>query len=159
MVDLFLLVADKNAQFALRGALRRPKAFGVRKLDFECAVHSQRDGGVRKTGPDILRLTQRAASHAILMLDYEGSGAMCSATALEDALDERLAADWGTRAKAIVVEPELDVWMWGSDNVLETLLQWNQAAGLRPWLLERGFEFAENGKPTRKSVCHAAEQV
>jgi hypothetical protein len=34
MKDLVLLVADKNAQFVLKGALLRPEALGIRRIEF-----------------------------------------------------------------------------------------------------------------------------
>ena len=50
MQDLVLLVADKNAQFALSGALHRPQAMGIRSIELVFLVHPGRDGGTRKTG-------------------------------------------------------------------------------------------------------------
>jgi hypothetical protein len=48
MKDLILVVADKNMHFALRGALNRPEALGIRPITVEFFVHPGRDGGVRK---------------------------------------------------------------------------------------------------------------
>jgi hypothetical protein len=149
MLDLALLVADKNAQFALRGAFHRPQALGIRPIEFECIVHPQRDGGARKTGADILRLKRNAAQHALLVFDWEGCGADRTAAELEAQLDQRLAVDWENRAKAIVITPEVDTWVWGSDNALEAQLKWTSPQRLRAWLIERGFEFFPNGKPVR----------
>ena len=61
MQDLVVLVADKNMQFALQGALARPQALGVRPFTFAFRSHMGRDGGVRTTGADVLALeTTRA---------------------------------------------------------------------------------------------------
>lgn len=147
MKDLVVLVADKSMQFALRGALGRPEAMGIRSFQPEFIVHPNRDGGVRRTGTDILRLKRHTAEFALLLLDYEGCGAECSPAELEADLDRRLARDWGARAKAIVIAPELEVWMWGSDNSLETCLGWNRPTRVREWLAGRGFEFSADGKP------------
>lgn len=49
MRDLVVLVADKNMQFALQGALGRPQALGMRPLTYEFRSHMGRDGGVRTT--------------------------------------------------------------------------------------------------------------
>jgi hypothetical protein len=68
---------------------------------------------------------------------------------LERALDEQLAGAWGDNAKAIVIAPELDAWMWGSDNKLAELLQWPHSESIREWLACRGFDFHPNGKPVR----------
>jgi hypothetical protein len=53
MKDLVILVADKNAQFALRGAFQRPQALGTRPFDYEFRVHIGRDGGDRSSGVDL----------------------------------------------------------------------------------------------------------
>ena len=150
MQDLVLLVADKNMHFALEGALQRPDALDIRPVEFKFDVHSGRDGGARKTGPQMLALRRRVFSHALLVLDFEGSGTkLADAGALEGELDDRLGKDWGTQDKAIVIEPELDIWMWGSDNLIETVIGRPSESGLRPWLRERGFEFDANDKPKR----------
>ena len=82
-----LLVADKNAHFALKGALARPEAMGIRPIEFEFRVHPGRDGGTRKTGPELLALERRRFRHGLLVLDYEGSGTdLLGATAKHPAM-------------------------------------------------------------------------
>jgi hypothetical protein len=84
------------------------------------------------------------------MLDWEGSGAKSkSAIVLEQELDERLARSWGTRAKAIVIEPEVDIWIWGSDNALSNALQWSGRQSIREWLANNAYTFDGNQKPVR----------
>ena len=150
MNDLFLLVADKNMDFALKGALERPQALEIRPLQYQIRTHPGRDGGMRKSGPEILALERRSFSHALLVLDFEGSGTdLMSSRALEAQLDERLKRVWDTQAKAIVIEPELDTWMWGSDNAIEEVIHWPPGHAIRAWLREHGFELRSNGKPDR----------
>lgn len=150
MKDLIILVADKNAQFALKGALGRPEAMQIKPLQCEFLVHPGRDGGVRKSGPEVLALKRRTFKHALLLLDFEGSGSdQPNASALEAKLDERLRPVWADAAKAIVIEPELDVWMWGADHPVEEVIEWPAGIGVREWLRNKGFSFEPNGKPTR----------
>ena len=158
MEDLVLLVADKNMHFALKGALGRPEALGIHPIEFEFRVHIWRDGGVRKTGPEMLALERRRFKHALLVLDFEGSGTdLPNAEALESQLDRRLSGSWQGAAKAIVIEPELDVWIWGADNAVEAAIEWPPGKGMREWLRDRGFTFEANGKPTRpKEALEAA---
>lgn len=150
MQDLVLLVADKNMQFALRGALARPEALGVRPLSYDFRTHMGRDGGVRTTGPDVLSGERNRFSHALMVLDYEGSGGEnVPVDALEAELDRRLRPAWGEHAKAIVIEPEVDVWLWGADNALRETLQWPEGGSIRDWLRGKGFDFDPDGKPLR----------
>ena len=74
MQDLVILVADKNMQFALRGALCRPAAMGIRDISFDFRMHPGRDGGVRTSGPDVLAGEQRRFTHALMVMDHEGCG-------------------------------------------------------------------------------------
>ena len=161
MKDLVLLMADKNAQFALKGALGRPEALGIRPIEFEFRVHPGRDGGTRKSGPEVLALERRRFRHALLVLDFEGCGTdLPNAKALETQLDGRLAAHWQKAAKSIVIEPELDVWVWGADNAVEAVIEWPAGKGIREWLREKGFAFEANEKPTRpKEALEAALRI
>lgn len=148
MTDLILLVADKNMQFALQGGLSRPESLGIRPISFDFRQHPGRDGGTRSNGAQLLSLEKTRFSHALLVLDYEGSGAgVLSASALETQLDEQLNATWGERAKAIVIAPEVDIWMWGSDNALGDIMNWSHQQSIREWLQATGFQFAADGKP------------
>jgi hypothetical protein len=157
MKDLVILVADKNTQFALRGALNRPDALGIRAITHEFRTHMGRDGGVRTTGVDVLAREPRRFAHALLVFDLEGSGADTQAPLeLEAELDRRLFQQWGAAAKAIVIQPEVDVWLWGAENALRDCLQWPLQQGIRAWLRERGFEFKPDGKPVRPKEALAA---
>jgi hypothetical protein len=161
MKDLVLLIADKNAHFALKGALGRPEALGIRPIEFEFLVHPGRDGGARRTGPEVLALERRRFKHALLVLDFEGCGTdLPNATALEAQLDGRLSTHWKEAAKSIVIEPELDVWVWGADNAVEAIIEWPAGKRVREWLRERGFTFEANEKPTRpKEALEAALRI
>jgi hypothetical protein len=152
MKDLVLLVADKNMDFAMRGILARPESLGIRSIEYEIKPHPGRDGGARTTGPETLSLLRSQFRHGILMLDWEGSGAATgTAIDLEAELDQRLASLWvqDDQAKAIVIDPEVDAWVWGSDNVLRELLDWSEHKPIRAWLRGRGYVFGANQKPVR----------
>ena len=151
MQDLVILTADKNSQFALRGALGRPAAMDIRPISFEFRMHPGRDGGARTTCVDVLAREQRRFRHALLVFDLEGSGANDNQTAvdLERELDDRLAGAWGSNAKSIVIAPEVDVWLWGTDNALKEVLRWPLEGSIRSWLQSRSFAFGSDEKPER----------
>jgi hypothetical protein len=150
MKDLAVLVADKNMDFALRGILARPKSLSIRRLSYETKTHAGRDGGVRTSGPETLALLKSQFRNGLLLLDWEGSGAeVGSSIELENELDGRLADLWGNRAKAIVIDPELDSWVWGSDNAMSEVLGWRENQPIRAWLADHDFEFDPNQKPLR----------
>lgn len=161
MQDLVVLVADKNMQFALKGALLRPQALGIRPITHEFRSHMGRDGGVRSTGASVLASERSRFRHALMLLDFEGCGQEdIDPLAIEAQLDQELQAVWGARAKAIVISPEVDVWVWGSDNVMRDVLAWPHASPIRDWLRERGFGFDAAGKPQRpKEALNAMRPV
>lgn len=150
MQDLVVLVADKNMQFALQGALDRPQAMGVRPFSFEFRSHMGRDGGVRTTGADVLAREAARFSHALMLLDFEGCGQeQDDPLVIEAQLDGKLQRIWDANAKAIVISPEVDAWLWGNDAVLRDALHWPQNGTIRDWLRGKGFEFNADDKPLR----------
>jgi hypothetical protein len=157
MRDLILLVPDKNTEYTMRGALSRPEALGIRQIDFQVLVDQGRDGGVRRRGSQVLGVQQARFSHALLVLDYEGCGSDVAPVELEAALDNALSMSWGDRAKAIVIDPEVDVWMWGAETHLRSMVGWRFPEDIRPWLVSQSFAFSADGKPARpKEALEAA---
>jgi hypothetical protein len=158
MKDLVLLVADKNMQYALQGALQRPSALNTAAFKFEFRVHAGRDGGVRSSGAEVLRSERRRFHHALMVLDFEGCGAGGSATAasVEANLDAQLRLVWESDAKAIVIKPELEAWVWGGDNAMQQALSWPLSQPIRDWLSQQGFAVGENGKPERPKEAFEA---
>ena len=150
MQDLVLLVADKNMQFALQGALSRPEALGIRPIDYEFRSHPGRDGGVRASGPQVLAGERNRFRHALMLLDLEGCGTdFVDPVDLENELDQRVRAAWNDDGKTIVIAPEVDVWLWGSDNALSDAFQWPLQGSIRDYLRTRDFQFSSDGKPLR----------
>jgi len=157
MRDLILLVPDKNTEYSIRGALSRPMALGIRPVDFQILVEQGRDGGVRSRGAQLLATQRSRFSRAVLLLDYEGCGTDSPPDELESRLDAELSRTWGGRAKAIVVDPEIDIWMWGADTHLRAVLGWSFSEDIRSWLASQSFVFRPDGKPVRpKEALEAA---
>jgi hypothetical protein len=164
MKDLVVLVADTNMQFALQGALARHQALGIRPLTYEFRVHPGRDGGVRTTGVDVLAPEANRFQYALMLLDLHGCGREDKTpTELEGELDEKLQPFWSQRAKAIVIAPEVDIWLWGNDNAMREALHWLDVGSIRDWLRTKGFEFNTDGKPLQpkeamEAVCRMKKQ-
>ena len=95
------------------------------------------------------------------MLDFEGSGSDSpNAGALEKLLDSKLESLWGNAAKSVVIAPEVDAWVWGSDNAVEEILEWPSGKRIREWLRDEGYAFDSNDKPARpKEAMEAALKV
>ncbi len=150
MQDLVILVPDNDTRFAIESALQRSEALGIRPISFLVRKHPNRDGGVRSTGVDLLASERSQFAHALLVFDHEGSGAeQTPAAEIEQDLNGRLGALWGPLGKCLVIEPEVDIWMWGSDNMLAQTLRWTNALSIRAWLAQHGFAFEQSSKPAR----------
>lgn len=149
MKDLFIVVPDKDTEYTLRGVLPRDKALQTRKFSFDMVVHFNRDNGVRTTGPAMANSKRSSHSHALLVLDWHGSGVerRMNLTALQNQLDAALGQVWGDAARSIVVDPEIESWVWGSDEALGQQLRWQDPESVRVWLQQNRFGLDVNGKP------------
>ncbi len=149
--DLIALVADKNIEFAVKGLLSRPPALGIREVSSSVVPHPHRDPGCFLRAPEFLRPFRQRFRHALVLLDREGSGRDSETRErLEEDLEERLARDWEDRAAAVVLDPELEVWLWSDSPHVETVLGWkDRSPNLRTWLSETGFLKDAAVKPVR----------
>jgi len=135
--DLVVLVADRSMEAAVRGLLSRPEALGIRRVGHEVYVHPYRDPGCFQGGHDFLRPFVGRCGHGLLMFDRQGCGAEGQTReALEQAVTRALSsAGWGDRAAALVLDPELEAWVWSDSPHVSRCLGWEgREPDLRTWL-------------------------
>lgn len=140
--DLVALVADKNMEFALKGLLMQHRALGIRPLQTDVYVHPERDPGCFLRGHDFLHPFFNRYAHALLILDRQGSGRESSCREdLESEAEKRLSqSGWNDRAAAVVLDPELEIWVWSDSPHVGRVLGWPKGRpSLRTWLREQGF--------------------
>lgn len=150
MIDLVCLVADKSMEAAVDAILRRPQALGIRQIGFETVVHPQRDPGCFHAAPDLLLGYRDQAGHALVMLDRAWDGAPAgTGVELEKRLEESLrASGLGEWARAVVIDPELEVWVFSdSPHVASTLGCQSDMAALRDDLETRNLWPRAQAKP------------
>lgn len=148
--DLVVLVADKNMEEAIRGLLSRAIAFGIRQPDFEILRHPATDSGCLGDAHSFLRASSCRYEHALVMLDRDGCGKeTLPRTELELEIEQRLACNgWNDRAAAIVIEPELEIWIWSNSPVVDTAVGWPIGdVRLRDALVDAGFLLDGATKP------------
>jgi hypothetical protein len=140
--DLILLVADKNTASALEGILSRPQSLGIRAIRFEIHVHPESDPGCLKRSTDLLRLFANTCERGLVIFDREGCG---QENQVRDELETQVRTNlakngWDDRAEVIVVDPELETWVWSDSPHVATELGWqNQKGPMRTWLCEQGY--------------------
>ncbi len=150
--DLVVLLADKNTEYAVRGVLDRPDALGIRPILADLFVHLHNDPGCLREGHEFLRSFTNQYRHAIVMLDREGCGRQESTRQeLEEQIEERLSNNgWAGRAAAIVLDPELEIWVWSDSPEVDNALGWlGRTPDLRNWLREQELLGEDAQKPAR----------
>ena len=149
MMDLVCIVADKQIRAALSGLLERPRALGIRPITKEILLHPEHDPGCFHSPAEILRGYRHVAEHALIILDHDWDGVPTTSGAdLESGIDEKLVsagmADW---AVPVVIDPELEAWVFGSSPRVAEVLGWTGPASLRETLERQGFWEPDALKP------------
>lgn len=156
--DLIVLVADQDMKATLESLLSRPESIGMRKISSEVRPHPRHDPGCRTQSAEFLRPFTNKFAHALVLFDHEGCGAEQEpAPTLEDAVSGQLCkSGWGDRARVIVIEPELETWVWSDSPLVDECCGWKgELHPMRAWVAEQ-FELQDNGKPVRpKEAFHA----
>jgi hypothetical protein len=150
--DLVILTADKNCQFALRGLVTRSRALHIGSIEPDWHVHPGRDPGVLRGAHEFLRPFVRSHRHALVVLDREGCGReAASREVLEAEIENNLrTSGWDQRGRAIVIDPELEVWVWSNSPHVDDELGWGSTKpALRTWLQQQGFLYEGAFKPAR----------
>ena len=131
MKDLFVLTADADIKAVFQAILARPGALGIRAISFEVDRHTNRDAGVFKNGPELLRAKPKNDfSYFIVAFDHDGSGCNkpsgdCART-VQDRLDSFTFTD---RSIVVVIAPELEEWLWQDPPAIEHAAEVEEALG------------------------------
>lgn len=149
--DLIVLASDKDMEFSMKGLLSRTQSFGIPQLEHDIFVHPEHDPGCFLRGHDFLRPFVKRYRHALVMLDREGCGRVLSRGQLEIELEARLSqSGWNDRAAAMIIDPELESWVWSDSPHVDSVLGWREKEpSLRIWLKTRGLLETEGMKPNR----------
>jgi hypothetical protein len=149
--DLIVLAADKSMKLAIDKLLTKTEHLGFREISSEVYSHPECDPGVLRRSHEFLRQHSRQYRHAIAICDREGSGSNASRDELEGQMQRHLDANgWNDRASAIVIDPELDIWMWGDWAALKRCTGWrSDVHSLKEWLRAQTLLKAGEAKPQR----------
>jgi hypothetical protein len=158
--DLVVLVADKDMEQTMLALLDRPQSLGIPPITFQVLTHPNRDNGCRTVSHELLRSQSHQYRFALVMFDREGCGGdALTREALEAQVETQLTANgWPGRCGALVLDPELEIWLWTDSPELPPVIGWaGQPTAVRDWLRDKGFAIQANGKPARpKEAMHAA---
>ena len=151
--DLIVLTADPQIQRTVETLLgNRQRALGIPGISFDVQRHPHRDSGCRTASEGILRPLRNEYRKAMTVFDFDGSGARnATASELEIELERQYElAGWeGGQVAFIVIEPELEAWLFGTSySHLQRAVNWSQSEPINEWLAARGYMVAGNAKPS-----------
>ncbi len=138
MKNLVALVACQPYQMTLEGLLSRPSALNIRDVSYDIIVNPERDPGCRNKSAGILRPFINMYEFAIVLFDYEGCGSeSLNREQIEINVENHLAGNgWENRSSAIVVDPEIEIWVWSDSPHVDGVLDWSgRQPDVRKWLM------------------------
>ena len=147
--DLLVLVADLDMEQVVKGLLARPESLEMAPVRFEVRRHPRRDSGCRTGAVEYLRAFLRSYRRALVLFDLDGSGSDRSREETQKEVEEVLSRNgWNGRARTIVIEPELEAWVWSASDKVPEVLGWRKEyAELRRWLCDQGLWPEESPTP------------
>lgn len=149
--DLIVLAADLNMKLAFTHLLKRHHSLGIRPISVDVIIHEHRDPGVFRDAHNTLQAQCRNYRYSIAVCDREGCGGEhLTREQLEAIIKGNLSRHWPDRSAAIVIDPELEAWVWTESNALVQAIGWSGTfSALRDWLQQTGFDFNGPVKPTK----------
>jgi hypothetical protein len=115
MSDLVVICPDQNWKAVLEAVLSRHESLKIREIDF-MVLHNPlgSDGGTRVHGARFVRTQRSRFSHALVVFDRQGCGSSQPEETIEQEVEVDLQRDWQEHGRAVVVEPELEMWLIGA---------------------------------------------
>ena len=136
--DLFVLTADADMKALVESLLGRHHSLRIREIAFDIESYHNHDGGCRTGAVEYLRPFMTEYRHAIVMFDWHGCGSESPREEIQKEIEKSLEANgWSEgRAKVIVIEPELEAWVWNGSLHVPKTLKWDRGDydDLRSWL-------------------------
>lgn len=152
---LVILVADGTMRAVFQSFFRRShfhRTLQCQRFEFDAVrdvfndpLHT--DGGVCARCEELLRGYQRTHHCALVVIDQQ-FGAERPASEVQQEMKARLSrSGWGDRVQVIVIDPELEVWLWQDNpNVQQAL---NCRGGFRQDLMSSGDWPVDSAKPLK----------
>ena len=124
--DLVVLVADNQQKQTVATLLtRRQPSLRIRQvtidIDSDIFPHPNRDPGVFHEAGRFLAGLAGLYQHALVLIDAEWGG--LSAEEIEEKIQGDLNNNgWKGRSAVVVINPELEIWMWSESSHVPRLL-------------------------------------
>lgn len=148
--DLYVLVADQDMLQTMEKLLSRGPSLGMRSIEYAVVEHIHRDPGCRTNASLYLRGQILDYDYALVMFDRKGCGDEASREGIQHEVEQELAENgWRDRSKVVVIDPELETWVWNSSSRVSEILGWEDRgyAEMKKWLAAEGLWAGNSAKP------------
>jgi hypothetical protein len=158
-------VSDQDIEFAVKGLLERTQSLGIPSLRHMILRHPNRDPGCYTQAHEMLRAQARNFRHALVLFDRLGCGNEgAPVDRLESEVEQHLSENgWNERAAAVVLDPEIEAWVWSASPEVGRILGWPSETdvSLRDWLRNAGLWPDGAAKPVepKRAVLAALKQT
>lgn len=153
MKDLIVVTADSYQEKVLEALLPRiPQSSGTKHFSFDILRNPRNDSGSYNDSHELLRPYINMYRFAAVIFDYEGTGAEGVKTReeIESEVEELLNKNgWNKRNCVVVIEPELENWMWIDSPHVEDAIGWEGLESLYIWARANGRIPHDETKPIR----------
>ena len=158
--ELGFYVADLSMENAISGFLTRsdfhlPHNLGTRRFQFDPKEDMFRAGGhdpgLFSTGHDLVNTLWASHEKVVVVLDAEWDGSPGAATIQAELTARIVSRGWPMdRFKVIVIDPELEAWIWQRNQRVATPLRFNSVADMVNVVTSSGIAWpADAPKPSR----------
>ncbi len=121
-------------------------------------VHPYRDPGIYNDADDFLRSQNDKYHYPLVILDHAGCGREEKArVTIEAEIEGKLnRSGWQGRACVIVIEPELENWVWVNETHVAQAISWEENTQIYDWLHANDWKEVEEAKPARPKEAFEA---
>jgi hypothetical protein len=150
--DLVVLTEGKNDVETIKALLNRYQSLQIRQISFDIYDHPQSGPGCLQSAHSILSSSNTTHRYALVIFDRVGCGQDNTSPNLEKQVETDLEKrGWGNRVRAIVIDPELEIWAWSSSPHVEKALGWTEGRpAMRSFLQEKALWEESATKPFDK---------
>ena len=148
--DLYVLVADQDMLQTMEALLNRGTSLGIRPIKYAIGKHIHRDPGCRTGASQYLRSRINEYRCALVMFDRLGCGDSATREEIQHNVEFDLGRNgWRDRSKVIVIDPELETWVWNGSNHVPRILGWPGGyQELKAWLGTKDLWPSGSAKPS-----------
>jgi len=148
--DLVVIAADGGIEQTIRGILTRPEALGIRPLQgVEYPKLHQLDHGAYAKGHELAASYRDTHEHALIVFDFDWEGRPAdNAWRMTCEIEDKLEKIWGDNGRCVIIDPELEIWIWSDSPHVAKALGWNDMSELKRWLERQDLWAMGEPKPT-----------